>query len=184
MATTTSQRGSLSARAAQSITSATTGRARHPAARVGGERRGVDDRLAVEQIERRAWPAIAAVAGDVEHQPAVAAAELEDSQRRGDVGLGLRVSFVISVDGDGASERAGEDAARAHERIDAAQVAPRPLRDRVVRREVVERLGLERARQHHSTRSSAPWQLKPAPNDDSHHHPAGASSAIAAARTK
>ena len=78
--------------------------------------------------------------------------------------------------------------------VDAAQVAPRALRGRVVGREVVERLGLEDARQHrvrlgrasaaHSTASNAPWQLKPAPNDDSHHQPPGASSASAASSTK
>ena len=84
-------------------------------------------------------------------------------------------------------ERPLEDAARAHEGVDAAQVAAGALRRRVVGRKLVERLRLEDARQHaraYSTFSSAPWQLKPAPNDDSHHHPPGASSANAASSTK
>ena len=121
------------------------------------------------------------MARDLEHQPAVAAAELEDAQRPR-AGFG-RVTRV---------QRAREDAARAHEGVDAAQVAARALRRRIVGRQVVERLRLEDARQHarrrrhddQSTRSSAPWQLKPAPNDDSHHQPPGASSASAASSTK
>ena len=117
---------------------------------------------------------------DLEHQPAVAAAELEDAQRPAPARRPAA-----------RAERASEDPARAHERVDAAQVAARALRHRIVGREVVERLRLEDARQHvdagrhrHSTRSSAPWQLKPAPNDDSHHQPAGAPSASAASSTK
>ena len=49
-----------------------------------------------------------------------------------------------------ARHRAREDPARAHEGVDAAQVAARALRARIVGREVVERLGLEDARQHGS----------------------------------
>ena len=117
--------------------------------------------------------------GDLEHQPAVAAADLEDAQPPADAAhrlVGRRQRLL---------ERALEDAARAHEGVDAAQVAARALRRRVVGREMVERLGLENARQHaQSTFSSAPWQLKPAPNDDSHHQPPGASSASAASSTK
>ena len=98
---------------------------------------------------------------------------------------------------------------RAHGAVDAAQVAARALRRRVVGGEEVERLGRDAARQgaaHRrpprdrrlpadraaapvvlvtpATSSSAPWQAKPAPNDDSHHQPSGASSAIAASSTK
>ena len=107
-----------------------------PASRRRRRRRcvaAIDDRLAVEQVELDTGPAVAAVPGDLEHQPAVAAAELEDAQRAGAGPSAAR----------SACQRAREDAARAHERIDAAQVAARALRRRVVGREVVERLRLE-----------------------------------------
>ena len=132
-------------RAAQSSTSAITGLACQPARGVGGDRRRLDDRLAIEQVEPDLGPAIAAMPCDLEHQPAVAAADLEDAQR---ADAGASVAAARS------SARARMPA-RAHEGVDAAQVAARALRRRIVGREMVERLRLEDARQACRLRSSS-----------------------------
>ena len=59
---------------------------------------------------------------------------------------------------------------------------------RIVSRQAVEEFGLNRSPHRvvrgHSTASSTPWQLKPAPNDDIHQYPPGACSASAACSTK
>ena len=77
-------------------------------------------------------------------------------------------------------------AALRHERVDAHQVAARALRARIVRRQLVQPLGLHAALapSAHATRSSAPWQLKPAPKDDIHHQPPGARAAQRAPRAR
>jgi hypothetical protein len=88
-----------------------------------------------EQIDARVGPALAAPTCDIEQQAAVAAADLEDAQPG-------------SLCRQRSAERAREDAARAHEDVDAAQVAARALRDGILGSEMVERLGLEDAGQH------------------------------------
>ncbi len=68
-------------------------RPRLPAGRgIGGDRLRIDDRLAIEQVELDLGPAVSAVPGDLEHQPAVAAADLEDAQPPADAAHRLRRS--------------------------------------------------------------------------------------------
>src|SRR5206468_11698211 len=104
----------------------------------------------------------------------------------------------------------GDDAGAAQDRVQATNVPSRAGRPRVVCRQDVqqfrldlahitqrtrglsEHLPLQRRRwtaasprtSFHSTSSKAPWQLNPAPNDESHHQPPGALSASAACITK
>src|SRR5690349_1309651 len=106
-------------------------RPRVPTARsVRGDGLRVDDRLLIEQVDVSAGPAIATVPRDVEQQPAVAAADLEQAQ-------------AAAAFAERARERALEDAARTHRGVDAAQVAACALRSRIFGGEMVERLGLE-----------------------------------------
>src|SRR6185437_11413238 len=83
------------------------------------------------------------------------------------------------------AERAAENAAASDHAIDAPQIAPRPDCARIRRRQLIEDLRVDRSPpQAHSTLRSAPWQLKPAPNDPSHHHPPGSRPVRAACSTK
>src|SRR5512139_3221116 len=143
----------------------------------GGGRHG---RLRVEQRDDGLRPAARAVLRQTREQRAVAGAELDEAKR-----LARR---------DGV-ERARKHAGVTHDSVHDAQVAPRAQRAGVVRRKLVEQLRDDAARPArgpfrtlrqcaHATSSSAPWQLKPAPNDDIHHQPPCARSARAASSTK
>jgi hypothetical protein len=63
------------------------------------------------------------------------------------------------------------------------EVAARALRRGIVGAERIEHFWLHASWQVHAASSNAPWQLKPAPNDDIHHHPDGALSRSAACIT-
>ena len=74
--------------------------------------------------------------------------------------------------------------ASAHRPVDAPQVTARAHGAGVILGQAVQHFGGDDAGHQRLTPSKAPWQLKPAPNDDSHHQPSGASSASAASSTK
>ena len=134
----------------------------------------VDKRLGIQQSQFHFWELRAQGARHTEHQAAVAGAEFQHAQRRG-----------VAPAGHHGQQGALQDRPGAHDAMDALQVATRLHRGRVVFFECVERLDAHSPGKTHAwTFSSAPWQQNPAPNDESHHQPPGASSAIAAASTK
>ena len=114
-------------------------------ARVGRFRLVGDQRLPVEQRQLRLGDRGRRRLRDVEHQQAVAATELDDPQRR--------VAFDAAALHH-ASQRALQDAPRAHHCVDPAQVAARALGRGIVGRQMVERLGLEHALQHQQKKSA------------------------------
>src|SRR5690348_4575062 len=93
----------------------------------------------------------------------------------------------------GGLESRRHDGRVAHPGVDAPQIAARPPGPGIVRRQLIEQLGLDVAihfkdepedEDDYPTSSSAPWQLKPAPNDDIHHNPSGTASCKARWSTK
>ena len=108
-----------------------------------------------------------------QHQLAIAGTEFEHLQRR-----------AIGACGRQVAQGTRDDGLRAHRTVDAPQVAARTDGGGVVGGQRVERFGGHHAHRGHATFNSAPWQLKPAPNDDNHHQPPGAASASAASSTK
>src|ERR1017187_375344 len=74
----------------------------------------------------------------------------------------------------------------AHPGIEPAEIAARAQGGFILWRQDVEQFWQNNSfhtQKVYSTSSNAPWQLKPAPNDDIHHRPPGAPSASSACTT-
>src|SRR5688572_26998479 len=154
-------------------------------------RRGTDRGAAIDEHRARAsfGPE---TSRDSEQERAVTCTEFDDQSQR-------RLCRA---------HRAHHGARVPHERVDLLQIAARLNGSRIVRRQVIENFGLNvsshvgrpKGRHYggvwvtvrsaglqagdHSTSSRAPWQLKPAPNEDIHQLPPGACSLSAACSTK
>ncbi len=149
------------------------GRDRPSQGREAAQGFGRKQRLRIKQRQFDLRPARCERTRHAQHQAAVASAELKYAPWRHF--LPRRCHVLQGAHHNGTCP---------HGSVDAPQVAARAQRGRIVTGQAVEHFGGDDAVHHRLTRNKAPWQLNPAPNEDSHHQPSATSSARAACSTK